>query len=290
MNLQNQYARQAREHSVDILNHPDRFQESQAWLRKDTADYWRHDRIRRMIEPLLTDKDASWITIGDGRYGTDAGWLLNHGLTRVIATDLQCDLLEVAQKKGVIRDFRILNAESMDLPDESFDYVYCKEAYHHCPRAPIALFEMLRVARKAVVLQEPMDGYGRNLVGKILLAVRSSIRRASSHGFESSGNFIYRVSRQEVEKALLGIGLRHYAFGSIQDEYIAGVEYVTLDSALASTLRRRIALKSAIGRCLGIDYGIGSFVLFKQPPDDALQRSFESHGYTVTVLPENPYA
>ena len=290
MNLQNQYARQAREHSVDILNYPDRLQQSQAWLRKDTADYWRHDRIRRLIEPLLSDKDSSWLTIGDGRYGTDAGWLLNRGLVHVTASDLQSDLLEVARQRNVITNYRILNAERMDLPDDSFDYVYCKEAYHHCPRAPVALFEMLRVARKAVILQEPMESSGRNFIGKMLLALRSSIRRASSHGFEISGNFIYRVSRQEIEKALLGIGLRHYAFGSIQDEYIAGVEYVTLDSALASTLRRRIALKSAIGRCLGIDYGIGSFVLFKQPPDDALQRSFESHGYTVTVLPENPYA
>lgn len=290
MNLQNQYTRQARGHSVDILNHPDRLQESQAWLRKDTADYWRHDRIRLMVEPLLSDRAASWITIGDGRYGTDAGWLLNHGLTDVTATDLQSDLLEVARQKGVIRDYRVLNAESMDLPDDSFDYVYCKEAYHHCPRAPVALFEMLRVARRAVVLQEPMDGSGRNIIGKVLLALRSSIRRASSHGFESSGNFIYRVSRQEIEKTLLGLGLRHYAFNSIQDDYIPGIEHVTFESALARKLRRRIALKTAISRYLGIDHGIGCFVLFKQPPDFAFQRALERHGHTMIVLPENPYA
>jgi SAM-dependent methyltransferase len=290
MNLQDLYARQAREHSVDILNQPGRLADSLAWLRKDTADYWRHDRIRGLVEPLLHDTDASWITIGDGRYGTDAGWLIDHGLKRVVASDLQSDLLEIARHRKVIDEYRVINAERMDLPDESFDYVYCKEAYHHCPRAPVALFEMLRVARRAVILQEPMEGAGRNVVGKVVLALRSSIRRASSHGFERSGNFIYRVSRQEVEKALLGTGLRYYAFASIQDDYIPGVEHVTLDSALAKRLRRRIALKSAIGRCLGIDYGIGSFVLFKHPPDLAVRRGLERRGYVLTVLPHNPYS
>ncbi len=290
MNLEDLYARQARAHSIDVLNHPRRLEESLAWLRKDTADYWRHDRIRGLVEPLLSDRDASWITIGDGRYGTDAGWLIDHGVDHVTASDLQSDLLEVAQRRKVIRDYRVVNAEKMDLPDQSFDYVYCKEAYHHCPRAPVALFEMLRVARKAVILQEPMEGAGRTIVGRVLLALRASIRRASSHGFETSGNFIYRISRQEIEKALLGTALRHYAFASIQDDYIPGIEHVTLDSPLAKKLRRRISLKSAIGRCLGIDYGIGCFVLFKQPPGAALQQGLERRGYTMTVLPQNPYA
>lgn len=46
------------------------------------------------------------------------------------------------------------------LQDDAFDYVLCKDSYHHMPRPMIALYQMLRVARRAVVLIEPPGPVG----------------------------------------------------------------------------------------------------------------------------------
>ena len=43
------------------------------WLENDTIDAWRHARMYSALDPLLeTYPDASWLTVGDGRYGKDA--------------------------------------------------------------------------------------------------------------------------------------------------------------------------------------------------------------------------
>ena len=54
---------------------------SLTWLKGgNTLDRWRHRRIYNLLEPIIkNDKSKKWVTIGDGRYGTDANALLNMG-------------------------------------------------------------------------------------------------------------------------------------------------------------------------------------------------------------------
>lgn len=52
---------------------------------------------------------------------------------------------------------RVENAEKLSSPNETLDFVLCKESYHHFTRPMLALYEMLRVATKAVVLIEPNE-------------------------------------------------------------------------------------------------------------------------------------
>ena len=130
---------------------------AKTWLTSHTVNTWRHDRMYHLLDPIIkTQPQASWVTVGDGRYGTDAKAIIDKG-SKALATDISDTLLKEAQEIGFIPDYRQENAEALSFQDAEFDYVFCKESYHHFPRPMLALYEMLRVAQKGVVLIEPND-------------------------------------------------------------------------------------------------------------------------------------
>lgn len=132
---------------------------SKTWLDTNTVDAWRHRRMYQLLDPLLTiDPNANWVTVGDGRFGLDAQYIANAGC-QVLPTDISDTLLKKAYDLGIIKKFQVENAEKLTFENESFDYVFCKESYHHFPRPTIALYEMLRIAKKGVILIEPNDVY-----------------------------------------------------------------------------------------------------------------------------------
>ena len=65
----------------------------------------------------------------------------------MLATSLTDSNLRIAQERGYIDKFQAENAERLSLTDDSFDFILCKESYHHFPRPAIAFYEMVRVAR-----------------------------------------------------------------------------------------------------------------------------------------------
>ncbi len=92
----------------------------------------------------------SWLTVGDG-IRTDANWLRGKGVD-VMASDISIDLLAETKNKGHIDKFQQKNAEKLSFHDDSYDYILCKEAYHHFPRPYIAVYEMLRVSKRAIIM------------------------------------------------------------------------------------------------------------------------------------------
>jgi ubiquinone/menaquinone biosynthesis C-methylase UbiE len=120
------------------------------------VDAWRHQRMIAPISPLCSGTDWEWLTVGDA-HGWDAARLQRMGCRSVTASDLSVQRLRHAAEEGLIEHYREENAESMTAGDGAYDVVFCKEALHHFPRPWIGLYEMLRVARQAVVLIEPRD-------------------------------------------------------------------------------------------------------------------------------------
>ena len=51
---------------------------AKSWLNEQSLDYWRHNRMLKLIRPLI-EKNEKWLTIGDGRYGSEAAWLKKMG-------------------------------------------------------------------------------------------------------------------------------------------------------------------------------------------------------------------
>jgi ubiquinone/menaquinone biosynthesis C-methylase UbiE len=59
-----------------------------------------------------------------------------------------------------------LNAEDMsEVSDGEYDLVLVQDGLHHLPRPALGLTEMLRVARRAVVVIEPYDALVARLIG-----------------------------------------------------------------------------------------------------------------------------
>ena len=55
------------------------------WLKDDTLDFWRHFRKIENLKPLIDHSpNARWLTVGDGRFGTDAHNLKKIGAKKVL--------------------------------------------------------------------------------------------------------------------------------------------------------------------------------------------------------------
>ncbi len=101
----------------------------------------------------------------------------------------------------------ILNAGSIDLPDESFDIVFAHAVLHHCRSPHKALCEMLRVARKQVIFFEPNDSFLMRMLIKARFSFPYEIPAVVDNGFTAGGledtqvpNFIYRWNANELRK------------------------------------------------------------------------------------------
>lgn len=253
------------------------------------------------IWPLLQEfKGSKWLTIGDGRFGLDSIRILQVEPTlNVLPTDISPDLLIKAKEKNIIRHYQIENAERLSFESDSFDFAFCKESYHHFPRPFIALYEMLRVARNAVVLIEPLDNIPMPLMERCFHVlktwVKKIINRPLNHTdkwrYEESGNYVYSVSKREMQKAALGIGLPVMAYRCFNDCYQEGVEYEKCSQK--SKLFRKI--KSEIRRESMKNFlGISSpnmmvVIFFKTVPPDTVLNGLKKNKFHIDCLPKNPY-
>jgi len=102
-----------------------------------------------------------------------------------------------------------IDAEQVDLLDGSFDCVFAHEVLHHCRSPHRALCEMLRVARKHVLVLEPNDSFSMRVLTWAGFSFPYEIFSVVYHGYESGGvrdscipNFIYRWSANELRKTV----------------------------------------------------------------------------------------
>ena len=256
-----------------------------------SIDAWRHERMYTTIAPLLqVDPNATWVTIGDGRFGSDAYFLIRHGIN-TMATSLTDNTLTIAKRHGFIHEFKSINAENIALPDNSYDYVLCKEACHHVPRPPIAIYEMLRVAKKAVILIEPQEENSKRLLRRPKDLIKKVVRKQKSTLFEPSGNYIFRISHHEITKMMTAIGYPTMATKRLNDFYhprLADKKYALLSFQTLAT-KLAIAVQDALCFLKMLDFGLATIILFKVSPTANLVSVLKKHGYRVNSLPRNPY-
>ena len=288
------------QHKKEFLKYSlrgDKAAHAKTWLENDTVDAWRHQRMYKMIDPILySEPNTKWLTVGDGRYGKDAKYIMTSGCY-ALATDISDILLKEGVDSGYISEYKQENAESLSFNDLSFDYVFCKESYHHFPRPMIALYEMLRVSSKGVILIEPNDKYINDNISEILFrTIRQLIKKilglnVSKHGFEDSGNYVFRISKREIEKVALGLSFNVVAFKGINDAYYAGVEYEKFsdNGPLKRKVKGLIIMQDFLCKLGLINYGLLAAILFKKKPSTTLIKELANDGYEILNLPDNPY-
>jgi SAM-dependent methyltransferase len=277
------------------------------WMQEGTLDRWRHHRMLDPIKPLISAQ-TSWLTLGDGRYGTDAHFILANG-GKAHATDLSDKLLKIGSEAGFIGSYGAENAEQLSFADDCFDYVLIKDSFHHFPRPWLALYEAFRVCRQAVILIEPNDdeSHWRTAPLSALTAIGRAAKRWArkvigknvvyphSYWFEDVGNFVYCINPQELEKFLLGIHKRHIATLGLNDAYEPGVEFISLanpteaDQAVIKRVQSSIQKQDRLCRLGLASPGMLLAALFKRPPSDSLADQLTAKGWFLKELPENPH-
>jgi SAM-dependent methyltransferase len=287
---------------------------AETWMRDGTLDRWRHSRMLSLVKPLISS-NTSWLTIGDGRFGTDAHFILSCG-GLAHATDISDKLLRVGSDNGFISSFSAENAEQLSFSDQSFDYVLIKEALHHCPRPWMALYEAFRVCRKAVILIEPNDDYklpeisfhaalkiakksAKQLVRKLFK--RNPSMHSVSPGspppywFEPVGNFGYTINPRDLEKFLLGMHYTCIAFNGINDSYEKGIEFIRLDSAsyedqlVIARIQKAIRDADSITKAGLSSFSVLVAALFKEEPNGSTLQLLNQYDWQFKQLPKNPY-
>ena len=254
------------------------------------VDAWRHERMKQPLDPLLTTHPgASWLTIGDGHFGSDAYYLQQRG-ANVTASSISDETLAISHKQGYIKKYKCINAEQIAEADGAYDYVLCKEAFHHFPRPFVGFYEMLRVAAKALVFIEPQERR-HGLLDYLKRFIKLNIRKDQSVNFEPSGNFIYRLNVREMHKAMAALNYRTIAYYRFNDLFIpsaAGYPRNGFNKGILLT-KLGIAFQNLLCRLGLMDWGLAVVILFKSEPDAALLQRLRSFGYTIENLPVNPF-
>jgi ubiquinone/menaquinone biosynthesis C-methylase UbiE len=283
------YARQAALFDVDLVD-PERQRIAKTWFDTTTADAWRHLRCYEIADYIGRSPGERWLTVGDGRYGLDSIRLKERGAASVLPTDIGEALLKEAKQRGLIEDYAVENAEKLSFANDSFDYVFCKEAYHHFPRPMLALYEMIRVARVGVILCEPHDR-SRSIANRILSVARRR-PHPDSEAYEDAGNFAYTISEREIEKVALGLNYPQVAFKYRGDHYVKGIEFEPADWRRSAAFRRTlgmIALTDFLSRFGIVSPATLMAAIFKKPLPASTAHTMRRNGWRIMDLPRNPY-
>jgi ubiquinone/menaquinone biosynthesis C-methylase UbiE len=147
--------------------------DAEKWVFHDSADaltrFLRDRRIKMALEHirqrvgyLPLDWKALVVCGGVGGEGT---LLANSGFTDVTVSDFSASALRICEERDPRLQTRFMNAEGMEAPDNSYDLALVQDGLHHLPRPVLGFTEMLRVARRAVVVIEPHAGIVSRLFG-----------------------------------------------------------------------------------------------------------------------------
>jgi ubiquinone/menaquinone biosynthesis C-methylase UbiE len=256
----------------------------------DSIDAWRHHRMHDTVLPLLNAYPGStWLTLGDGTYGSDAHYLQSYGADAT-ASSITDTTLERACQRGYIKKYRVENAEALSIGDDAFEFIMCKESYHHFPRPPVAFYEMWRVAKRAVVLIEPIENRRRAL-DSFKWLVKKLLRGDATDQFEPTGNFLYRVNVREIEKMATALNGACVAVKRYNDFYYARAAADKHGSATTGNLVTQAGLlvQDTLCRMGLLNFGLATIVVFKSDVDRELQASLRQGGFALSLLPKNPY-
>lgn len=262
---------------------------------KDCIAYLINIKTLEILKPLLKSSN-SWLTIGDYN-GFEAQYFSEHNQV-AIASDISDLFLKEAKEANLITEYRKENVENLSLKEDSIDYVSCREAFHHFPRAYLGIYEMLRVAKKGVVLIEPVDILAKM---PLVLLIKNICDLINPHlinklwknrfSWETVGNYVFKISEREIEKIAMGIGLPCIAFKEVNT--ILKKNYDTTEVPANKKLLSRINLKLKLWNIICalrvIPYNTLCSIMFKERPDEKLIQDLKENGYKVMLLPANPY-
>lgn len=172
------------------------------WEFHDSLDplirYLRDRRIKIGVQNFLNvtkSKASDWnVLVICGGVGGEGTFLENLGFRSVVVSDFSNSALQLCKLRDKQLETLKLNAENLNLDDNSFDLVIVQDGLHHLSRPILGFTEMLRVAQKGVIVIEPHTGIIANLFGQKWECKKEVI------------NFVFRWNRlifEQVTKSYL---------------------------------------------------------------------------------------
>jgi ubiquinone/menaquinone biosynthesis C-methylase UbiE len=161
-------------------------------------------RDRRLFKAITVLKKHQYdildwnVLIVCGGVGGEGLFFIKNGFKDVTVSDISENSLRICQIFDPSIKTLKLNGENLDLPDNSYDLVVVQDGLHHLPRPATGFTEMLRVAKKAIIVIEPYDSLIGNLVGT---------------EWENTGgaiNYVYRWNRSMVNQTVKSFLLKNY--------------------------------------------------------------------------------
>lgn len=156
-------------------------------------DYFRTIPFTRLATLLhrhsIVVDDRRWLVAGCGS-GDDLWYLTRRFRADWTAVDISEAAVEMTtaaypQVHGMVADL-----ERLPYGDRAFDVAFCASTLHHLPRPLMGLYELVRVAREAVILIEPNDSWLTRLATAV----------GAAQEYEPSGNYVYRFGAAEMTR------------------------------------------------------------------------------------------
>lgn len=262
---------------------------------KDCVGYKLNIRTLDLLTPLLKTKNT-WLTIGD--YNGFEAQYFSEKNQDVLATDISGTFLKEAYNQNLINRFQVENVEYLSFKEDSFDYVSCREAFHHFPRAYLGLYEMIRVAKKGVIIIEPIDPiqiiplllFLKNILDCFNPLLINKIWK-NRFSWEIVGNYVFKISEREIEKIAMGINLPFIAFKGINVllQINDNTYEVPHNKKIWKKLIAKINRKNFLCKLGLIPYNTLCSIIFKEMPTEDELLELKKLGYKLIPLPKNPY-
>jgi len=116
--------------------------------------------------------------------------------------------------------------------------------------------------------------------------------RYNPPSWEESGNYVFSISRREIEKIALGLNLPQIVLKGLNDHYVKGCEFEPAEESRSAVFRELVAAirdKDELCRSGRADYNLLMAGLLLRPLDDQGRSRFVAAGWDVIDLPANPY-
>lgn len=164
-----------------------------AFLQPADPTYFR--RIKKYLDPQAREKI---LEIGCGR-----GYAAKK-VQQIAPQTFGIDLNAEAIQNGVAQNLQVMNAESLEFPDNTFDKIYSLHTVEHIPNIAKALGEMARVLKPIgkimlVYPAEPVRGMFAMFAAAVLL----------KNPFRSREIHLHKLSPAIIQRLISGLPLEH---------------------------------------------------------------------------------
>ncbi|MBS1533041.1 MAG: class I SAM-dependent methyltransferase [Bacteroidetes bacterium] len=165
--------------------------------------YLRDRRLQKALDFIKANSNGEdiyqWkVLVVCGGVGGEGIFFIRKGFHDVTVSDISENSLQICRELEPKIKTVVLNGEDTGLPENAYDLVIVQDGLHHLPRPTTGFTEMLRTARKGVVVIEPYYGTVGNLIGT----------EWEVHG--DSTNYVYRWNRMMVSQAVKSYLLKEF--------------------------------------------------------------------------------